>query len=870
MAALTTTDQFLELLRKSRLIDPARLDSFLRHPPVALPAKPNQLADLLVKQGLLTRFQVAQLLAGKWRGFLVANNKYKLLGLLGVGGMGKVYLCEHLRMKRLVALKVLPTDKLEDKTSLERFEREARAAAALSHQNIVRAHDLDSDGELHFLVMEYVDGTSLQDVVKKFGPLDPVRACHYIAQAAEGLQHAHEAGWVHRDIKPGNLLLDRTGTIKILDMGLARFFSDDAEALTKKFDKSAVLGTADYLAPEQAKQSDVDIRADIYSLGATFYFLLAGRGPFESGTVTEKLLWHQMRTPDPVRSLRPEVPKEVEAVIKKMMAKKPVHRYQEPAAVIEALQPWTSQPIEPPADEEMPRLEPALAAYSSSGASLPTANVGPASTGRLRPARPGPRTGTHSRISVPRSAARLRGSRTALWVVGGTAAVAFLGIVTALLYWALTPEPTPRRPDPPGGLAVAPDVPPGGRPTPTVNPPGKAAQPDRPPPVSGVSLPAQSQDKLYVTRNPQLAAGRKDVLATLGEAVARARPGQQVLVLDEQLEENVEIDGQKLHALRVESGRPGGQPVTWRPAADASPDRPLVRLVNPVSIQVRGFVLDGGRRTDHLMVASGACGGLRLEDLYLTDAAKESLVLDGCAAPPGQAATLERLRFTTLQDYSVPANHTAEAIRPAALLCTASAGGPPSEPLNLVVRWCRFEGMFRACARFEVPVEAEVRLNRFYSLRADERPPEAKSIDAISVKVPQSGPVKMMIASNTMSRFTNLLHLNALPAAGGESRFVLRSNLVMGLMDDAWVFVDSKPSDDQARPFFPDSEGNLSRPNTVARGLGARVIPRKYHQFGYIDVSLGSDSFLRYKAEGDTKPLLTAGANGEPVGVPPL
>src|SRR5207302_11244372 len=129
------------------------------------------------------------------------------------------------------------------------------------------------DGKLHCLVMEYVDGPSLPEMVHRTGPLDVARACHYMAQAALGLQHAHEAGLVHRDVKPGNLLVDRGGTVKVLDLGLARFFNDDTDNITKKHDES-VLGTADYLAPEQALDSNVDIRADIYSLGATFYFLL--------------------------------------------------------------------------------------------------------------------------------------------------------------------------------------------------------------------------------------------------------------------------------------------------------------------------------------------------------------------------------------------------------------------------------------------------------------------------------------------------------------------------------------------------------------------------------------------------------------------
>src|SRR5262249_4049617 len=163
-------------------------------------------------------------------------------------------------MRRRVAVKVLPTAKASDPSALERFYREARAVAALDHANIVHAYDIDQDENLHFLVMEYVDGASLQEIIKKTGPLDPLRAAHYIYQAAVGLEHAHAAGLVHRDIKPGNVLVDRCGTVKILDMGLARFFHDEEDILTKKYDEN-VLGTADYLAPEQALDSHgVDIR----------------------------------------------------------------------------------------------------------------------------------------------------------------------------------------------------------------------------------------------------------------------------------------------------------------------------------------------------------------------------------------------------------------------------------------------------------------------------------------------------------------------------------------------------------------------------------------------------------------------------------
>src|SRR5262249_50322763 len=173
---------------------------------------------------------------------------------------------------------------------------------------IVVGDALDRDGKLHFLVMEYIDGSTLYAVVKRCGPVDPLRAAHYVRQAALGLQHAHEAGLVHRDIKPSNLLLDRSGAVKILDLGLARFFHDQSDDLSRRHAESPV-GTMDYMAPEQARDSHVvDIRADIYSLGATFYFLLAGHGPFGGVTPLQKLLCHQLERPRPLRELRPEVP----------------------------------------------------------------------------------------------------------------------------------------------------------------------------------------------------------------------------------------------------------------------------------------------------------------------------------------------------------------------------------------------------------------------------------------------------------------------------------------------------------------------------------------------------------------------------------
>jgi serine/threonine protein kinase len=353
MPAPTTIDDFVGMVRKSGVLDDERLTGYVRQAPKEISLQ--NLATGMVRDGLLTRFQAQQFLLGRFRGFMI-RGKYKLLEHVGSGGMGSVYLCEHLTMGRRVAIKILPADKAKDPSSLERFYREARAVAALDDPNIVRAHDLDHENHMHFLVMEYVDGSSLQEIVARHGPLDPLRAAHYIRQAASGLAHANRAGLVHRDIKPANLLLDRQGVIKLLDLGLARFFNDESDSLSKKYAEN-VLGTADYLAPEQALGSDVDIRADIYSLGATFYFILTGKTPFGDGKTAYKLIWHQTRVPKPIRTYRQDVPEGLATVIEKqMMAKDPTRRLQTPEAVIEALAPFTQKPVAPPPDHEMPQL----------------------------------------------------------------------------------------------------------------------------------------------------------------------------------------------------------------------------------------------------------------------------------------------------------------------------------------------------------------------------------------------------------------------------------------------------------------------------------------------------------------------------------
>src|SRR5262245_35524221 len=215
MTVPNSVDDLLSLIRKSGMVDESKLNGWFERHNLAGANRddPRQAADAMIADGILTNFQAEQFLLGKWRGFTIG--KFKLLERVGVGGMGQVFLCEHMFMKRRVAVKVLPPAKAEHPAALGRFYREARAAGSLDHHNIVRTHDIDQDGNLHFIVMDYVDGPNLLDVIKKFGAMDITRAVSYIRQTALGLDYAFRNQLIHRDIKPGNVLIDRKGIARL-------------------------------------------------------------------------------------------------------------------------------------------------------------------------------------------------------------------------------------------------------------------------------------------------------------------------------------------------------------------------------------------------------------------------------------------------------------------------------------------------------------------------------------------------------------------------------------------------------------------------------------------------------------------------------
>ncbi len=328
------------------MVDDARLRSALVQIPIT--DRGRVVARALVEQRVLTRFQAERLLVGVTDGFFMGQ--YRILEELGRGGMGRVFKAEHMTMGRTVALKVLNSNLMKTETARQLFQREVKAAAKLTHPNIVTAFDANQIDDRWYLVMEFVDGPNLQDLVRDRGPLPIAQACDYIRQAAAGLSYAHQLGMVHRDIKPANLLVQKSQSkaianadnVKILDFGLARLSGSDGDAApghdSINAGKQTVMGTPDYLSPEQAKNLHcTDGRSDLYSLGCTFYYLLTGQVIFPGGTTMEKLVRQTTETPPSVQALRPDVPDDIASVISGLLAKRPEDRFQNAEELISVL-----------------------------------------------------------------------------------------------------------------------------------------------------------------------------------------------------------------------------------------------------------------------------------------------------------------------------------------------------------------------------------------------------------------------------------------------------------------------------------------------------------------------------------------------------
>jgi len=332
----TSLKTIVRQIRESGVLADERLKEFL--PPRCEVPSADELAQRLIETGTLTRYQMRAIAQGRGRALNLGN--YLLLERIGVGGMGQVFKARHRRLDRLVAIKLLSPHLLTKPSAISRFEREVRAVARINHPNLVTAFDADTSGGHQYLVMELVEGSNLTSFVKQEGPLSVADAVSCVRQAAEGLAVAHEAGIVHRDVKPGNLLRTPEGVIKLLDLGLARLDDeDDVEQKASLTNTGVIMGTVDYMAPEQALDSKTaDARADIYSLGCVLWFLITGQPIYSGDTMMKKLLAHREQPIPNLTAARPDVPPALQSVFERMVAKRADERFTSMPAVIAALQ----------------------------------------------------------------------------------------------------------------------------------------------------------------------------------------------------------------------------------------------------------------------------------------------------------------------------------------------------------------------------------------------------------------------------------------------------------------------------------------------------------------------------------------------------
>ena len=416
--SIDSIDTLLAVLRRAQILSPEQVDEVARelgpHHHSA-----QSLGEYLVEIDWLTAYQLQLLLAGQWDELLIGP--YQVLDRLGEGGISEVFKAWDTARGKVVALKALRQHLAGKSDIIRQFQRELQAITKLSHPNIIKTYDAHVDGSVHYFAMEFVEGMDLERFVQQIGPLPIEQACDYIRQVAQGLQHAHQMGLVHRDIKPANLFLLHPPlpaangaaarrpdpVVKIIDWGLARCGRDEADAelasqrSNGNGEKGTLLGTADFIAPEQARDPTlVDIRADIYSLGCTLYYLLAGQPPFQGPSLMQKLLQHQETEAPSLQQVRLDVPPELDALVRRMMAKNPEDRFPIPLLVVTPLRRFMSAPVGS-------LVRPAGSSNGTSFRPGSSANLNTPSSGNLqRPVAPGtalnlPRPGTQANLQRP-------------------------------------------------------------------------------------------------------------------------------------------------------------------------------------------------------------------------------------------------------------------------------------------------------------------------------------------------------------------------------------------------------------------------------------------------------------------------------------
>lgn len=637
MPQIMSATEFLTLLRKSALMEASELTKYLNMVTDHASMSPEELAARMQKDNILSPFQAHHLLRGRYKNFFIG--KYKVLAPLGSGGMSQVFLCEHTVMKHQVALKLLNIKDNSDPQAIARFQREARAAAAVNHPNVVRAHDVDkADGKLYFLVMDYVDGVNLHDLVKRIGPLPAEQAANYIAQAAVGLHEIASKGLIHRDLKPSNLLLDREGVIRILDLGLA-CFADDSNGVTQQFQSESVFGTADYLAPEQAlSMPDVDARADIYSLGATLYYLLSGQAPFENCSTAQKLLAHQMRDPDPIEA----VPNALFQVMMLMMRKKPGDRLQQAYDVVEALTPWASLPLPMPPDDFFPPRAEGVSGPPTNGprTSPSTAGHGKTATGgrfaagRFLPAGPTSdllRAGgnTTSNLGGPVTGPPAKQPNRMGLYIGA-------GIVATLLFAA--------------GLFVSGVF--EGSENENIIPQPVRVEMDPYPPAGSIVV------------------GPKGKYSTVAAALAKAKGGSRIVIVAEEHVESLVVS--KIAKDITIQGWPETRKMKWRPAkSEAS----AIVVRGAEGLTIANFDFDGLGTAKSLVEFHGACMGVTLSRCSITGFDTQAILLNNVTANSVKPMDFEHVQVINNRGTGI---------------CFAGS------TKSVTIDYCRFEGPMTA------------------------------------------------------------------------------------------------------------------------------------------------------------------------------
>jgi serine/threonine-protein kinase len=817
---VATAEELLAALRQSKLVPTSRIAGWLDEHPAAATQHPHTLANLLVAEGLVTRYQAELLLKGQAGDVYLVGRKYKVLDLLGKGGMGAVYLCDYVGMQELVAVKVLllSADE-EDKEARDRFKREAFASRELAHKNLVRGYGPESDGVRLFLAMDFVDGIDLQALVSKVGPLPVGRAVNYIRQAAEGLAYAHGKKWVHRDIKPANLAVGRDGVVKILDMGLAKDIDGRTRGITKP-DDQYIRGTADYLSPEQARGDPIDGKCDVYSLGVTLYFLLTNRLPYEVTSTAQQLVATMLKKPLPIRDFRPDVTEELAEHIEVMLNKDPQFRYSA-ADVVKELAPWDGGPF-PPTEDEAPARHFVLSADPTPDDTF--SDIGPApithAYGRTGAAPP-------VRASAPPRARERRKN-----LVAGVALAAVGLLVVGLVVVAIRNEPALRDGKTPEVRAT-----------------------DSPFTGNFVSVTRNHGPNQVPFPGGHAEYLDRPVYETITKALddPRVQAGNcRILLLDELYQEQPAQPLRLPAGVTLESAR-ANPPTQWTPPELADPKRPVVHLSGGSGVVVRNLSFNGLGKLATPLAWDDPGPECVLQDVRVTGFSDVGVTLRRPAGEPGRAVKLSKVRVHPSSDTLIRACVAVEA-----------SGATPARHLSLTD--CRFEGNADQGALFVGGVDGlEVSRCRLFKLRA-------------GVQFDGPGPLRAAVEASTFAQVRTPVLVEA-PASRPDDRLLLRYNLFVKAGAGPVQF----PKGAAAPPaLFQRSErnwcNNLSPPE--AEPMDLIRLPAAEPELdlnpeikpelkpGETDPKLepANDGFLRYPRNS---PFATA-ANGRPVGVPPL